>query len=153
MHTLSLSLALYIYIWLLWQKCSRGCCKWSITCVTDFLTLPLCFSNSEGEVWVWWALKVVGRLRKARENCSSSQKVLCRLEAFAFPVCRWACRCMAALLPSRTGFPKALRTPEHGLWPLVPAETFSWQPPGAEETSAQALHGQGCQELHRKSAL
>lgn len=154
MHTLSLSLALYIYIWLLWQKRSHGCCKWSITCVTDFLTLPLCFSNSEEEVWAWRALKVLGRLSKAQENCSSSQKVLCSLEGFAFPVCRWAWRCMTAPLPTGQGFPKPR---EHqsvfcDLWYLQ--KPFPGSHLGLKGHQHRHLHGiqaccgQACQELH-----
>lgn len=152
MHTLSLSLALYIYIWLLWQKRSHGCCKWSITCVTDFLMLPVFFSNSEEEVWVWWALKVVGRHRRIaaalRRSCAA-WKHLHSLFAGGI-VGAWQHYCQQD---------RAFQSLKRGLWPLLPTGGFSWLNLGLNTHQHRHFHraeshcGRGCQELPGNAAV
>ena len=113
MHTLSLSLALYIYIWLPWQKCSYGCCKWGITCVTDFQTLPLasqiqskrCERDGLRRWWEDWGRH--RRIAVAIGRSYADWKHLHSLFAGGTVSQNPDFRCTKALFPSRTGLSKA----------------------------------------------
>lgn len=113
MHTLSLSLALYIYIWLPWQKCSHDCCKWGITCITDFLTLPLasqiqnqrCECDGLRRWWEDWGRhrRIAVAIRRSQADWKHSRSPF----AGGTVAQNLVFRCTTALFPSRTGLSKA----------------------------------------------